>query len=354
MASDSIHETDPEKAGNTQHELNDAEPGTTDVCSLSSTSNLNPANPPFASQPTYTPAEERLLLRHQDLTILPLSAFIYFLCYLDRSNIGNARILNSSTHHDMQTVIGATQHQFNIALMIFLVGYALFEVPSNILLKKLRPSRWLAFLMFSWGAITMGLGGVNSFSATAGVRFLLGAFEAGLFPGLVYYLTFWYRSDERSVRVAFILSTASLAGAFGGAIAYGIGHMNMARGLEAWRWLFIIEGAPSCVSAALVWWLLPDYPEEFLKGRQREVAVERLRVEGSKRDHRSMTWHDAENTLMDWRLYAHYLIYWGVSVPFSSLSLFTPSITAGLGYVDLQAQLMTVPPYAAAYGGCSL
>jgi sugar phosphate permease len=251
----------------------------------------------------------------------------------------------------MQTTIGATQHQFNIALMIFLVGYALFEVPSNILLKKLRPSRWLAFLMFSWGAITMGLGGVNSFSATAGVRFLLGAFEAGLFPGLVYYLTFWYRSDERSVRVAFILSTASLAGAFGGAIAYGIGHMNMARGLEAWRWLFIIEGAPSCVSAALVWWLLPDYPEEFLKGRQREVAVERLRVEGSKRDHRSMTWHDAQNTLVDWRLYGHYLIYWGVSVPFSSLSLFTPSITAGLGYVDLQAQLMTVPPYAAAYGG---
>ncbi|EAQ82877.1 hypothetical protein CHGG_11053 [Chaetomium globosum CBS 148.51] len=300
-------------------------------------------------QPTYTAAEERAVLRHQDLTILPLSAFIYFLCYLDRSNIGNARILNSSTHNDMQTEIGATQHQFNIALMVFLVAYALFEVPSNILLKKLRPSRWLAFLMFSWGAITMGLGGVRSFAATAGVRFLLGAAEAGLFPGLVYYLTFWYRTEERSVRVAFILASATLAGAFGGAIAYGIGHMNGAQGLSAWRWLFIIEGAPSCASAVLVWFLLPDYPEEFLKGRQREVALARLAVEGSKSSHRSMTWADAEGTLMDWRLYGHYLIYFGVSVPFSSLSLFTPSITAGLGYADLQAQLMTVPPYAAAY-----
>ncbi|KAK4038608.1 major facilitator superfamily domain-containing protein [Parachaetomium inaequale] len=333
MASDSVNEGDAEKAGQGQHDLKDVESGT---------------NEPTPVLP-YTPTEERLLLRHQDLTILPLSAFIYFLCYLDRSNIGNARILNSSTHNDMQTEIGATQYQFNIALMVFLVGYALFEVPSNILLKKLRPSRWLAFLMFAWGAITMGLGGVHSFPATAGVRFLLGMAEAGLFPGLVYYLTFWYRNDERSVRVAFILASATLAGAFGGAIAYGIGHMNGAQGLAAWRWLFLIEGAPSCASAVLVWFFLPDYPEEFLKGREREVAIERLRVEGSKSGHRSMTWADAKATLVDWRLYGHYLIYFGVSVPFSSLSLFTPSITAGLQYVDLQAQLMTVPPYAVAY-----
>ncbi len=95
---------------------------------------------------------------------------------------------------------------------------------------------------------------------------------------------------------------------------------------------------------------LPDYPEEFLTGRNREVALARLRIEGSKSHHRSMTWHDARTTLTDWRLYGHYAIYFGVSVPFSSLSLFTPSITAGLHYFDLQAQLMTVPPYAVAYG----
>lgn len=303
----------------------------------------------------YTAAEETRLLRIQDRTIIPLSAFIYFLCYLDRSNIGNARILNSSTQNDMQTEIGATQYQFNIALMVFLVAYALFEVPSNILLKKLRPSRWLAFLMFSWGAITVGLGGVRDFGATAGVRFLLGVFEAGLFPGLVYYLTFWYKSDERSVRVAFILASATLAGAFGGAIAYGIGHMNGVGGLSAWRWLFILEGAPSCLSAVGVWFLLPDYPEEwFGKGsREGEVARERLRVEGSKSQDGSMSRKDAVETLTDWRLYGHYVIYFGVGVPFSSLSLFTPSITAGLGYTDLRAQLMTVPPYAVAYGECS-
>ncbi|KAK1955831.1 MFS general substrate transporter [Colletotrichum sublineola] len=176
--------------------------------------------------------EEKALLWKQDKRIIPLSAGIYFLCFLDRSNIGNAKILNSSTGHDMQTETHMSNRDFTIALMIFLIAYATFEVPSNILLKKLRPSRWLAFLMFSWGAVTIGLGGATNGATVTGVRFLLGVFEAGLFPGLVYYLTFWYRHSERSVRVAMILASATLAGAFGGAIAYGIGHMNQI--LVAW------------------------------------------------------------------------------------------------------------------------
>ena len=300
----------------------------------------------------YSRAEEKALVWKQDTAIIPLSAFIYLLCYLDRSNIGNAKILNSSTHNDMQSETHTTSYQFTIALMIFLVAYAIFEVPSNILLKKLRPSRWIAFLMFSWGAITMGLGGTHNFSQIVGIRFLLGTFEAGLFPGLVYYLTFWYKNDERSIRVAFILASATLAGAFGGAIAYGIGHMNQTHGLSAWRWLFILEGLPSCLSAFLVWFFLPDYPEEWsrLSTKERDLATARLHLEGSKSHHASMTWHDAKSTLLDWRLYGHYFIYFCVSTPFSSLSLFTPSITAGLGYHDLRAQLMTVPPYAVAYG----
>lgn len=177
---------------------------------------------------------EKQLVWKQDKRIIPLSAAIYFLCFLDRANIGNAKILNVSTGDDMQQVTGMTNSQFLIALMVFLVAFAAFEVPSNILLKKLRPSRWIAFLMFSWGAATVGLGGTNSFAGVTAVRFILGMFEAGLFPNLVYYLTFWYKHDERSVRyvlgvsalsislknklliinrVAFILASATLAGA---------------------------------------------------------------------------------------------------------------------------------------------
>ncbi|GAP91683.1 putative major facilitator superfamily transporter [Rosellinia necatrix] len=309
------------------------------------------AAPASASDEEGEAAAERALLRRQDKRIIPLSATIYFLAYLDRSNIGNAKVLNSSTGNDMQTETHTTNYQFTIALMIFLIGYFLFEVPSNILLKRFRPSRWLAFLMCSWGLITIGIGGVRSYAQITGVRFLLGVFEAGLFPGLVYYLTFWYKTDERSVRVAFILASATLAGAFGGAIAYGVGHINGVRGLSGWRWLFILEGIPSVLSSLFVWFLLPDYPETagWLSGDERRLAARRLLVDGSKGSASALTWADARETLTDWRLYGHYAIYFAVSLPFSSLSLFTPSIVAGLGYKDLHAQLLTVPPWAIAY-----
>ncbi|KAH8766608.1 major facilitator superfamily transporter [Diaporthe sp. PMI_573] len=298
-----------------------------------------------------SPEAEKALLWKQDKRIVPLSAAIYFLCYLDRSNIGNAKILNHSTQHDLMSETGMTNYQYTIALMIFLVAYGLFEVPSNILLKKLRPSRWIAILMFGWGACSTGLAGAHNYATVTGVRFLLGVFEAGLFPGLVYYLTFWYKTDERSIRVAFILASATLAGAFGGAIAYGVGHMNQVHDISAWRWLFIIEGAPSCLSAFFVLFLLPDFPEtvSWLSADERALALRRLHVEGSKGLHQSDWWHDTKATLLDWRLWGHYAVYFGISTPFSSLSLFTPSITAGLGYKDLQAQLMSVPPYAVAY-----
>jgi MFS family permease len=205
--------------------------------------------------------------------------------------------------------------------------------------------------MLSWGATTMGLGGVHNYAQVTGLRFLLGVMEAGLFPGLVFYLTFWYRNSERSIRVALILASATLAGAFGGAIAFGVGHMNGAHGLSAWRWLFIIEGAPSCASAVLVWFFLPDYPEtaKWLSKEEKELTEHRLAKEGSKGSASAMSWEDAKDALTDWRLYAHYMVYFGISTPFSSLSLFTPAITSGLGYSDLRAQLMTVPPYAVAY-----
>jgi MFS family permease len=198
--------------------------------------------------------------------------------------------------------------------MVFLIAYAIFEAPSNYLLKKLSPSKWISFLMFSWGIMTICLGFTHSFASVTAIRFLLGTFEAGLFPGLVYYLTFWYRVDERSIRVAFILASATLAGAFGGAIAYGVGHMNNVHGMSAWRWLFILEGIPSCASSILVWFLLPDYPETvtWLSSEEKKLAVERLADQGSHGLDGGLTWAQAKETLTDWRLYAHYAASLGV------------------------------------------
>lgn len=196
----------------------------------------------------------------------------------------------------------------------------------------------------------MILGATHNFGGVVAIRFLLGAFEAGLFPGMVFCLTFWYKPEERALRVALILACATLAGAFGGAIAFGVGHVNGARGLEAWRWLFLIEGAPSCAASFLVYILFPNFPEteKWLSPSERELAIRRLEGVGSL-GHHKIIWSEARATLTDWRLYLHYLAYISVSVPFSSISLFSPTIVSGLGYEGLQAQLFTVPPYAIAF-----
>lgn len=138
-----------------------------------------PPSPPNGLDLDIDRTEEKKLVRRQDLRIIPLSAAIYLLCYLDRSNIGNAKVLNHDTGDDLLSDTGMTAYQYTIALMVFLIAYALFEIPSNYFLKRLRPSRWIAFLMLSWGAITMGLGGAQNYAAIAVTRFLLGVFEAG-------------------------------------------------------------------------------------------------------------------------------------------------------------------------------
>ena len=191
----------------------------------------------------------------------------------------------------------------------------------------------------SWGICTMVIGAVRNFAGLLIVRVLLGIFESGLFPGIIYCLTFWYKQDERALRAALIVGTATLgmckkiephalcdrlillhiAGAFGGAIAFGVGHMNEIRNLPGWRWLFIIEGAPSCACAVLVFFFYPDFPEtsKWLSDDERFIATERIKGIASL-GHDKLTWANAKATLLDWRLYLHYATCIGFSVGFSN------------------------------------
>lgn len=190
---------------------------------------------------------------------------------------------------------------------------------------------------------------MDDYASLVALRFLLGMFEAGLFPGIVYCLSFWYKPEERAVRIAFIIACATLAGAFGGAIAFGVGQMEGLHGLHAWRYLFILEGAPSVGGAILCLCLFPNFPEteKWLSEDERKLAIERIKGYAAL-GHDHITMADVIATLTDWRLYLHHLIELAFSVPFSSISLFAPTIVSGLGYEGLNAQLFTVPPYAIA------
>ncbi|KAF4902507.1 MFS transporter prlL [Colletotrichum fructicola] len=227
---------------------------------------------------------ERRIVRKIDIRLMPFTALTYLLCYLDRSNIGNAKILNSSTGDSLLDSTGMTNYQYTIALMVFLVSYTVFEAPSNLALKVFSPNKWLGFLIIGFGSFCTGIGDANSFASVTVLRFFLGAFESGVFVGMIFYMSFWYRPEERAFRIAIFLGSATLAGAFGGVIAYGVGHMNGLCGLEGWRWLFIVEGVPSVVMGVAVFLFMPSYPEsaKWLLNEEKSFQIQRLGENSSK------------------------------------------------------------------------
>ncbi|KAI1091739.1 MFS transporter [Rostrohypoxylon terebratum] len=292
------------------------------------------------------------LNRRLDLRILPLCSFLYLLNFLDRGNIANAKVLNQETGDDLLQVTGMTASNYSIAVTLFSLGYVLFEVPFNWVMKHyVRPSVWLATLLGCWGALTLGFAGVQNYATVLVLRLLIGIFEAGFFPGIIYLITIWYRHDERSVRIAVVIAFCNLAGAFGGCIAYGLGKANGAGGLEGFRWLCILEGTITmlCVIPAFI--ILPDYPSraKFLSPSDRKFAEDRVKERGGgyNRDHASRK--EVLETFFGPRMLAHYCVYIANSVIQGSFTFYTPTLVTGLGYGSIQAQLMTVPPWVVGF-----
>lgn len=191
---------------------------------------------------------EAQLVRKIDRHIVPMVMIAYLLCFLDRTNIGNARLFG------LEADLGLHGNQYQLAVAVLFIPYVLVEVPSNMVLKKFTPSRFLAAVTVSWGIVSTLTGVVQNFAGLVVCRFLLGIFEGGLFPGLTVYLTMFYTKKELALRIGYLFVSSALAGACGGLLAYGIGFMSGIAGLGGWRWVFILEGGllirlrhfPSC------------------------------------------------------------------------------------------------------------
>jgi MFS family permease len=166
------------------------------------------------------PIAEKKLLWKVDLHVVPPLLILFLLAFLDRVNIGNAKIQGMTTELHMQG------QDYNIALFIFFIPYILLEVPSNIIIKKVAPSTWLCIIMFLWGVCTIGQGLVSNFAGLVAMRFLLGMFEAGLVPGSVYLISMWYKRFELQWRLSVFFCASIIAGAFGGLLAYALAHMD--------------------------------------------------------------------------------------------------------------------------------
>ncbi|GAA5849775.1 hypothetical protein JCM8547_000559 [Rhodosporidiobolus lusitaniae] len=290
-------------------------------------------------------AEEKKLIRRIDFKLVPFLSLLYLLSFLDRVNIGQARL------DGLEADLGLTGSHYQIALLMFFVGYVITEVPSNMLLKKIRPSRLIPGIMLVWGIIMTCMGFVKNYEQLVALRFLLGLSESALFPGCCFYLVSWYKRDESQLRIAIFFSSATLSGAFGGLLAFGIGKMRGIGGLPGWAWIFILEGLLTVVVGVAAFWLIEDFPEDakFLTERERAHIVRRLSNDVGAAG-ASVDWKQVKKAFTSWQTYVYCLIYIGVAEPLYSLSLFVPTIIASLGtWTRPQAQLLSVPPYALAF-----
>ncbi|EEH37164.2 high-affinity nicotinic acid transporter [Paracoccidioides lutzii Pb01] len=218
---------------------------------------------------------EKKLVWKCDLHVVPILAFLMSLAFLDRINIGNARL------QGLERDLGMSGHDFNIALFIFFVPYMLCEVPSNIILKNVSPSTWLSSVMLGWGLVTTFQGVTNSFAGLLVCRVFLGIFEAGFVPGCVYLISMYYKRHELQTRLNFFISCSIMAGSLSGILAYAIAGMDGARGYSGWRWIFILEGVATVVAAVFSKFLIPEWPEKakFLAEEERKLLLHRLATE---------------------------------------------------------------------------
>ncbi|KAI8994963.1 major facilitator superfamily domain-containing protein [Pilobolus umbonatus] len=291
-----------------------------------------------------SPHELARIIRKLDVRIIPFLGVLYLCSFLDRVNISNAKLAGITGD------LHLSDSDYNIALSIFFVGYVLFEVPSNMMLKFIGPNKWIPIVMVSWGTVMALMAACHNAAGLLAARFFLGVTEAGLFPGIIFYLSLWYTRGEQSTRIALFFSFSTLAGAFGGVMAYGIMQMDGYLGLHGWQWIFIIEAIPTLILSAVTYFVLPSFPEKakFLTLDERKIIINRLKVDAGPSTETEFSWVEFRSVFTDYKVYIHSLIYICGTIPLYSMSLFLPSIIQGMGFTDLRAQIMSAPPYAIA------
>jgi MFS family permease len=272
-------------------------------------------------------------------------SLLYLASFLDRTNIGNAKL------DGLQNDLNMSNGQYNATLTIFFVSYALFEPLTNILLKRWKPQIFIPTIMILWGICMTTMGLVHNFSGLMAARWWLGFAEAGLFPGVNYYLSCWYKRSEFGIRAAIFFSAAALSGSFGGLLAAAIANMKDIGGKAGWAWIFILEGLATVLLGFISYFMIQDFPDKasFLSEEDRARVIRRLRADNqSSAEHEEFKMSYFWASVKDWKTWNGMVIYMGCDAALYAFSLFLPSIISQMGYANTKAQLLSVPPYAVA------
>ncbi|RYP90219.1 hypothetical protein DL770_003682 [Monosporascus sp. CRB-9-2] len=299
------------------------------------------------NSPPWTEAEERTVRRKLDWQVVPLVTLLYLLCFLDRSNIGNARI------QGLQEDLDLHGYRFNVATSIFYIVYLTVEVPSNIILKRVGPRYYIPGLVVGFGLISLCTAFVNTYAQLCALRALLGIFEGGTMPGIAFFLSSFYKRQELYFRIGIYVSAASIAGAFGGLLAAVLSQIppwGVNGTIHTWRNIFFFEGIVTMIIGVLAPILLPQSPEssKYLTDREKWIAAERLRLELKALPNEKVRPHHVKRALLNINNYIAAGGFFCINITVQGLSVFMPTILRELGWQSVQAQYYTVPVYCGA------
>jgi ACS family tartrate transporter-like MFS transporter len=292
-----------------------------------------------------TDEEQKAALSKVTWRLVPLLFFCYIIAYIDRINVGFAKSHLQPVLDVDPAIFGQV---FGTGAGLFFIGYFIFEVPSNLALQKVGARIWIARIMIVWGLVSMGFMFLKGAKMFYIMRFLLGAAEAGFFPGVILYLTYWFPAKERARTVAFFALGGVAAGVVGSPISGALLKMHGIGGMEGWRWLFLLEAIPAIVMGLVLLFILPNGPADarFLEAREKNWLIAKIAAEARSSTTKERRLRDAFTSPRVWVLC---LLYFLVNVAGYGYEFWLPSIVKGIsGGNDFMVGLINMIPYLAA------
>ncbi|WP_233838483.1 MFS transporter [Paraburkholderia sp. ZP32-5] len=275
--------------------------------------------------------------------IIPVLLICGLLAYLDRVNVGFAKL-------QMLDSLGFNETVYGLGAGIFFIGYFIFEVPSNLILYRVGPRRWIARIAITWGLLSVAMMFVRTPLAFYVLRFLLGAAEAGFYPGMILYLTYWYPAQRRGKVMAIFLTSVPISGIVGGPLSGWVMHsLSGVHGLGGWQWLFLVEGIPSVLMGIVVLFVLKDSvaQADWLTSEEKNILTANVEADGKQKEHVSFA-----AALRNARIWLLCITYFCIMMGVTAMIFWMPSIINASGVKDpLQIGIYSAIPYLCAVIG---
>ncbi|KAF9453849.1 MFS general substrate transporter [Macrolepiota fuliginosa MF-IS2] len=294
---------------------------------------------PSKTTASYNVEEERELTRKYDICLLGPLALMYLCNALDKGNVGNAKTAGWDKD------IGLTGNQYYILVMVFYVPFCLFGTPISLLAKRFSAARVLPIMMLGFGSMSLFSTIARGFSQVFAIRFFLGIFEAAMLPGVLFYLSTFYKRNELASRLGIFYAMSAISGAFSGLIAFGVFHIRHSK-YKGWQFLFWIEGASTIIFAIFAFFWLPRSPYTwwYLNPREKEIARMRILTDSSVTADEKLSIRDSFRSLESPLYWIWAVVNLTFGVPLASVNNFLPQIVASLNYSTVKTNLFTVAP----------